>query len=278
MATYVIGDVQGCFDELQNLLEKINFNKNFDKLIFIGDVINRGPKSLETIKFIMSLGDSAEMVLGNHELVFLATSYNFLPDSRKKNTFYDIIDSPELNNIVNWLCNQKILINYDSYLITHAGIPHIWSPKKAKKRAIELESVLKNEESRKLFLSNLFSIEQSFWHKELISVKRWLCIANYFTRMRAINKKGKLNLNFCSSVDKLSKEWKPWFNFKNKKLKDNQKIIFGHWAALQGKTNNKQFIATDTGCSWGNKLSCFHIEKEEIISVNAIKQKKIKKG
>ena len=270
MATYVIGDVQGCYDELQLLLKKINFNRKNDKLIFAGDIINKGPKSLETINFIISLGKSAKVVLGNHEILFLAISYNYLPDNNK-NTFDDILSSDNLKKIQNWLCNQSILINIDNYFITHAGIPHIWSPKKAIKRANELELVLKNETTRKLLLANLFNNETIKWHKELEGLERWLYILNYFTRMRIISKNGELNLKYSSTIENIPKGFKPWFNLQHKKFKPEHKVIFGHWASLKGSTNIESAIAIDTGCVFGNKLTCYCIEEQKKYSINSIK-------
>lgn len=265
MATYVIGDVQGCYDELQLLLQKINFDIQKDKLIFAGDIINKGPKSLETVNFIMSLGDSAQVILGNHEILFLAVSYNYLP-SNNKNTFNDVIKAENLKEIQDWLCNQNLLIRIGDVFITHAGIPHIWSPKKAMKRANEVEFVLKNQTTRRLLLANLFSNEGDKWDKELEGIERWLCILNYFTRMRSIEKNGRLNLKFSSTIDQIPENFKPWFKLKHKKFTDKYKIIFGHWAAIKGETKDNNVIALDTGCVFGGKLTCYCIETEKIRS------------
>ncbi|GAB4223940.1 MAG: symmetrical bis(5'-nucleosyl)-tetraphosphatase [Francisella sp.] len=273
MATYVIGDVQGCYDELQLLLKKIKFDREKDKLIFAGDIINKGPKSLETINFIMSLGKSAQIVLGNHEILFLASSYNYLPSS-SKNTFNDILEAENIETIQSWLCSQKLLLRIGDVFIVHAGIPHIWSPKKAIKRANEIEFVLKNPITRKILLANLFSIECDKWDKELEGAERWLCILNYFTRMRSIDKSGRLNLTFSSNIDKIPDNFKPWFKLRHKKFKKKYKIIFGHWAAIKGHTQEDNMIALDTGCVFGGKLSCYCIETEKIYSVKALQSYK----
>lgn len=273
MATYVIGDVQGCYDELKLLLKKIKFNSQRDKLIFAGDIINKGPKSLKTLNFIMSLKDSATIVLGNHEILFLAISYNYLPSSNK-NTFDNILKAPNLKEIQNWLANQPVLIRIDNIFITHAGIPHIWSPKKALKRANEVEFILKNEITRKLLLANLFNNKGDIWSKELEGTERWLCILNYFTRMRTINKSGRLNLSFSATIDKVPENFKPWFKLKHKKFDKKYKIIFGHWAAIKGETNDDNVIALDTGCVFGGKLSCYCIENNKIYSIKALQSYK----
>ncbi|APC91967.1 MULTISPECIES: symmetrical bis(5'-nucleosyl)-tetraphosphatase [Francisella] len=273
MATYVIGDVQGCYDELQLLLHKIKFDIRKDKLIFAGDIINKGPKSLETINFIMSLGDSAQVTLGNHEILFLAVSYNYLP-SNNKNTFNDIIKAKNLKEIQDWLCNQNLLIRTGNVFIAHAGIPHIWSPKKAMKRANEVEFVLKNQTTRRLLLANLFNNEGDKWDKELEGIERWICILNYFTQMRTIDKNGCLNLKFSSTIDQIPENFKPWFKLKHKKFADKYKIIFGHWAAIKGETKDKNIIALDTGCVFGGKLSCYCIETDKKYAVKSFKSYK----
>lgn len=268
MATYAIGDVQGCYDQLTQLLDLINFDGDEDKLIFVGDLINRGPKSLETLRFIKSLGKSAKVILGNHDLYLLAVSYGYLPPS-KKDTIQDILDAEDKSELIEWLCHQKLLIQQDDYTITHAGLPPIWSTKKARKRAKELEFVLKTPVTRKLFLSNLFGDQPNLWDKSLEGINRWRCIANYLTRMRVCDDEGRLNFSYKASLDKVKDEWSAWFNIKNKSLKKNEKIIFGHWAALCGKTGKSQFIAIDTGCVWGNTLSAYCLESKQRFQVPA---------
>lgn len=273
MATYVIGDVQGCYDELQLLLQDIKFNKHKDKLIFAGDILNKGPKSLETVNFIMSLGESAQVVLGNHEILFLAVSYNYLPSS-SKNTFDNIVKAKNLKEIQEWLCNQSLLVKVNNTFVVHAGIPHIWSPKKALKRANKVEFVLKNPTTRRLLLANLFNNEIEKWNKELEGIDRWLCILNYFTRMRTIDKNGGLNLKFSSTIDQVPENFKPWFKLKHKKFENKYKIVFGHWAAIKGETKDSDTIALDTGCVFGGRLSCYCVETNKRYSVKALKSYK----
>ncbi|MBK2267918.1 symmetrical bis(5'-nucleosyl)-tetraphosphatase [Francisella philomiragia] len=273
MATYVIGDVQGCYDELQLLLQDVKFDKHKDKLIFAGDILNKGPKSLEIVNFIMSLGESAQVVLGNHEILFLAVSYNYLPSS-SKNTFDDILKAKNLKEVQEWLCNQSLLIKVNNTFIVHAGIPHIWSPKKALKRANEVEFVLKNSTTRRLLLANLFNNEMEKWNKELEGIDRWLCILNYFTRMRTIDKNGRLNLKFSSTIDQVPENFKPWFKLKHKKFENKYKIVFGHWAAIKGETKDSDAIALDTGCVFGGRLSCYCVETHKRYSIKALKSYK----
>ncbi|WP_119342727.1 symmetrical bis(5'-nucleosyl)-tetraphosphatase [Facilibium subflavum] len=261
MSTYVIGDVQGCYDELMMLLDKIHFQVGQDKLIFVGDLVNRGPKSLETLHFIRSLGKSAKIVLGNHDLYCMAVIYGYLP-LRKKDALTEILNAPDKFELADWLRQQRFLYQHKNHIITHAGIPPIWSVKKAKKRARELEFVLQTDVCYKLFLSHLFGNEPSLWNKNLQGISRWRCIANYFTRMRICNKKGKIDLDFKGGLDNIPEGWDAWFNIPNPKLKEKYTLIFGHWAALRGQTNKSHIIATDTGCVWGRQLSAYCIESK----------------
>jgi len=272
MSTYVIGDVQGCYDELVELLNIINFDRQNDKLIFAGDIINKGPQSLKTINFIMSLKESAQLVLGNHELLFLAISYGY--KANKSNSLQEILNSNQVHEIQEWICNQKMLININDCYVTHAGIPHTWSQKKAKRRALELESALSSMNTRQAFLQSLFYTKNKLWYKNIRLPYRWSSSANYLTRMRLINKHGKLNLKYSSDLNNLPKYWKPWFSFINNSFK-YKKIIFGHWAALNGITLNSNVIALDTGCVYGGELTCYCIDNQQIYHVKSKINKEI---
>ena len=179
-----------------------------------------------------------------------------------------------MREIQNWICKQKLIINIKDSFITHAGIPHMWSPEKAISRAQEIENVLQDNNSRKTMLSNLFNYENKKWDEKLAGVDRWISIINYFTRMRYINKNGKLEFKFKSENKNLEKKFKPWFSINNKDLQYNQKIFFGHWASLNGSTNKKNIIALDTGCVFGKELTCYCMEENKKYSVKAIKNYK----
>ncbi|MBK2124146.1 symmetrical bis(5'-nucleosyl)-tetraphosphatase [Fangia hongkongensis] len=268
MSTYVIGDIQGCYDELMELLDKISFSVTEDKLIFVGDLVNRGPKSLEVLRFIKSLGKSAKVVLGNHDLYLLALSYGYLP-ANKNDTLDDILQAKDKHELVAWLKKQHLLYQHDNHIITHAGIPPNWSIKKAKKRARELEFVLQTDICCRLFLANLFGNEPNRWRKHLQGVNRWRCIANYFTRMRLCNDKGVLDLSFKGTLGNSPENFDAWFNIPNPKIKSKYTLIFGHWAALKGVTNNPRCIAIDTGCVWGGALSAYCIDSKHIYQVSS---------
>lgn len=269
MASYVIGDVQGCYRELIQLLDKIKFNLDDDKLIFTGDLVNRGPQSLEVLRFIKSLGKAAKVVLGNHDLYLLAIAYGYLPTT-KKDTLNPILEAEDKNELVQWLRQQHFLYSHKKHIITHAGIAPIWSLKKAKRLGLELEFVLQTDICFQLFMSNLFGNEPNFWQDDLEAVNRWRCISNYFTRMRLCDQNGRLDFSFKVELKNKPDHLDAWFNIPNSKIDAKYTLVFGHWAALNGISNNPRCIAIDTGCVWGGKLSAYCIDTQEIHQVDAV--------
>ncbi len=271
MATYVIGDVQGCFDALIRLLDKIKFDAKHDQLIFVGDLVNRGPHSLKTLQYIKSLGTSALTVLGNHDLHFLCVALGHTK-IRTNDTFDDILQASNRIELIEWLRHQPLLIQRENYIITHAGIPPIWSTKKAKKRAKELENVIQCETSVNTYFASLYGDTPTRWNKELEGVLRWRMITNYFTRMRLCKKNGALEFKHKTTSSNLPDGYLPWFSHTKHKLQPNEKILFGHWAALEGKTDIEHAIALDTGCVWDGKLTAYCIERNQFFSVSAHKK------
>lgn len=269
MKSYVIGDVQGCYVELLHLIKKIKFNVKNDKLIFTGDLVNRGAQSLSVLRFVKSLGKSAKIVLGNHDLYLLAVAYGYLLTS-KKDTLNAILNAPDKEELIHWLRQQNFLYSYKQHIITHSGIPPVWSLKKAKCLASELESVLKEDISFQLFMSNLFGNKPDLWHNDLKAVNRWRCIANYLTRMRLCDQKGQLDFSYKGKLENKPIGLDAWFNFPNTKINPKYTLVFGHWAALNGVTNKTQCLALDTGCVWGRKLSAYCIETKKLYQVDTI--------
>ncbi len=269
MPSYLIGDVQGCYDELCALLQKIKFNPKQDKLIFAGDLVNRGPKSLEVLRLVKSFAKSAKVILGNHDLYLLAVAFGYLPLG-KKDTLQQILNAPDKDELMKWLRHQRFLYSHKKHVVTHAGIPPIWSLKKAKHLALELEFVLQTDMCFQHFMSNLFGNEPNQWNNELEGINRWRCIANYFTRMRLCNAEGRLDLNFKDELMQKPNGFDAWFNFPNPKIDSEYILIFGHWAALNGKTNNPRCINLDTGCVWGGQLSAYCIDNKEFYRVDAM--------
>lgn len=265
MAVYAIGDVQGCFDPLMCLLEKIKFDGTEDTLWFAGDLVNRGPRSLDVLRFIKNLGTRGIVVLGNHDLHLLATVFA----SRKlkpHDTFHDIINAPDKDELIHWLRHQP-LIHYDKSLncaMVHAGIPPIWSLKEAISLGGEVEKVLHSNNYIDYFQAMYGNMPMT-WHNDITGVERLRIITNYFTRMRFCKIDGTLDLDSKSGPNSAPTGFAPWFEYQNPALK-NTDIVFGHWAALEGQCSVNNIYALDTGCAWGGSLTALRLSDKRTFS------------
>lgn len=257
MSTYALGDIQGCYDQLMQLLEKINFSEQ-DSLWIAGDLVNRGPKSLETLRFLKSLGPRVIAVLGNHDLHLLAVHHG-KTHQRRSDTLQEILDAPDRDELMDWLRQQPLLVVDETlgYAMAHAGIPPDWSLKYARKRAAEVEVILRGDDAE-LFFENMYGNQPDCWHKELEGWDRLRVITNYLTRMRFCDKKGTLELKTKGSLDTQPEGYKPWFSQPRKAT--SLPILFGHWAALEGYAEHDNVFALDTGCVWGNQLTAMRLE------------------
>ena len=265
MAHYVIGDVQGCYSELQALVKKIKFNPNKDKIIFAGDLVNRGHQSLEVMDFCMRYKGSIKAVLGNHDFYLL-----YLIEHQKKNkSLKKVLDSKNIQKYHSWLKKLPLLLEIkiketkETFWISHAGIPYIWDIRMAKKLSKEIQTGMKDDSFK--ILKNIWGDTPKIWNSDLKGYKRSRTIINYFTRMRFLGKDGSLKLK--AKKNKADEIHVPWFNQTIKNLKENQYIIFGHWAALEGKTKLTNIIGVDTGCVWGNKLTAIRLEDRKLFQV-----------
>ncbi|MDA7788703.1 symmetrical bis(5'-nucleosyl)-tetraphosphatase [Gammaproteobacteria bacterium] len=265
MAHYVIGDVQGCYSELQALVKKIKFNPNKDKIIFAGDLVNRGHQSLEVMEFCMRYKGSIKAVLGNHDFYLL-----YLIEHQKKNkSLKKVLDSKNIQKYHSWLKKLPLLLEIkiketkETFWISHAGIPYIWDIRMAKKLSKEIQTGMKDDSFK--ILENIWGDTPKIWNSDLKGYKRSRTIINYFTRMRFLGKDGSLKLK--AKKNKADEMHVPWFNQTIKNLKENQYIIFGHWAALEGKTKLTNIIGVDTGCVWGNKLTAIRLEDRKLFQV-----------
>ncbi|MBZ2169189.1 symmetrical bis(5'-nucleosyl)-tetraphosphatase [Marinobacter sp. F4216] len=260
MTDYAIGDIQGCYDRLREVLGKVSFSPSRDRLWVAGDLINRGPSSLETLRFIEQMGESAQVVLGNHDLHLLAVAIGG-HQPRKKDTFADILDAPDHDRLVDWLRQQRLCIHDKkrNLVMAHAGIPHIWSVKQAVSLAQEVESVIRSRQAEEYF-THMYGNEPDRWSKKLEGAERWRVVTNYFTRMRFIDEHGALELSSKEGVDTAPEGYAPWFEFPRE---DDVRIVFGHWAALEGETGQDRFIGLDTGCVWGGALTIMNLDTGE---------------
>lgn len=266
MPSYAIGDIQGCFQALQNLLQVIQFNPQQDKLWFTGDLVNRGPESLAVLRFIRDLNQPV-IVLGNHDLHLLAVAYG-QAELKPQDTFQDILQAPDCLPLCDWL-RQQPLLHHDStlgYTLVHAGLPPMWSLTQSLNHAREVEVALQGKNHLD-FLANLYGDQPEQWSDGLSGLQRLRLITNYLTRLRFCDKNGKLELKTKgSSTHPSPTEFLPWFQIPNRKNKA-LKIIFGHWAALNGKTDDPHIYALDTGCVWGKCLTALRLEDGKRFSV-----------
>lgn len=260
MATYAIGDIQGCFSSLVQLIDKIEFNPKKDRLWLAGDLINRGSDCLNTLRYIFSLGNAATVVLGNHDLHLLAHAHGARP-LHPSDTLQSIMSAPDKTELLTWLQAQPLLHYCEKHnaAMVHAGIPPIWSVKKALKKAREVESVLQDTQLARDYFFNMYGDKPDTWIKGLEGVDRLRLITNYFTRMRFCTSQGKLELRSKNSPSYPPKGYAPWFSHPKNEW-GNTRIIFGHWAALEGKSSNPNCIALDTGCVWGGALTAYCLE------------------
>jgi bis(5'-nucleosyl)-tetraphosphatase (symmetrical) len=241
------------------LLERVKFDRGKDELWFVGDLINRGPQSLEVLLLARSLGDHAKIVLGNHDLHFLAVATGMQPP-RGKDTLDAVLQSPERDALVDWLRQQPLFYTDATlgYSMVHAGIPPGWSLARTQKRAHEVEQMLSS--SRYLdFLDTMYGDEPLRWSKELRGMDRLRMITNYLTRMRFCTADGTLDLIDKTHAESSRLGFLPWYRYPNPSL-ESHKLVFGHWAALDGKVEAKNIFALDTGCAWGGRLTLMRLD------------------
>lgn len=265
MTIYAVGDLQGCLQPLKCLLNDVGFNPAKDTLWCTGDLINRGPESLETLRFIYSLGDACVTVLGNHDLHLLAVAYTNAPQKRS-DTLNEILAAPDAGQLLQWLRRQPLIHHEHDYTLVHAGIAPQWSLAEAIERAAEVETVLRSDHYRD-FLSNMYGNKPKKWKPELEGYERLRVITNYFTRMRFCNENGKLDLSNKQGPEAAEPGTVPWFDVPGRPMA-GQNIIFGHWAALQGKTRTANIYPLDTGCVWGGSMTMMRLSDQALFHCN----------
>lgn len=267
MAIYFIGDVHGCYASLMKLLEAIQFNERADQLWFAGDLVNRGPCSLETLRFIIGLKDAAKTVLGNHDLHLLACAWG--GRSKAKDTFQDILQAPDREMLLDWLRQQPLVLHEPHYrwLLVHAGICPAWTLTDTLLYAQEIQKKL-IESNASQMIHHWYGNAPTIWHPELKAPERERVIINYFTRMRILDTQGQMELTFKQGKADIPNNYAPWFS-RPHQLPKGYRIAFGHWASLMGQTDDYPVMGLDTGCVWGQTLSAFRIQDEKIFQIKA---------
>jgi len=267
LATYAIGDIQGCLEPLQRLLKKIQFRFDRDQLWLAGDLVHRGHDSLGTLRFLYKHRHQVTAVLGNHDLHLLALAHGAKHLSEKEHDLARILTARDADQLLSWLQGLPLLVHKGEYTMVHAGIPPIWNVTKAQELAREVEHALADEAMAKAYFYGMYGNEPHCWNDHLIGIERLRSITNYFTRMRFCKADGTLDLITKRGPQAAHADYKPWFSFSNRKTK-NDKIIFGHWAALEGRADTKNIYALDTGCVWGGYLTALRLNDEEFFCLD----------
>jgi len=260
MATYAIGDVQGCYDELKTLLADTGFRRGRDKLWFVGDLVNRGPKSRDVLRFVASLGDAAISVLGNHDL-HLVAQYEGVEKLKEKDTFQDVLDAPDARELVDWLRRRPMMHVEGSYAMVHAGILPNWSVEKALELGREVEQALAARNYRD-FLSRMYGNGPEAWRDGLTGWDRLRLIVNAMTRMRFCSRDGRMQLDAKGRTP--PRGYCPWFETRPEA--EETTIVFGHWSQLGLKLRERQ-AGLDSGCVWGGKLTAMRLEDRKLFQV-----------
>jgi bis(5'-nucleosyl)-tetraphosphatase (symmetrical) len=258
MAVYAIGDVQGCFDELQALLELIAFDPADDRLWFAGDLVNRGPKSLETLRFIRGLGSGASCVLGNHDLHLIAMAHS-QPLDNGDHTLDAILQAPDRDELIDWLRHQPLLHHDDTlgFTMIHAGLPPQWDLQLAQRCAHEVEAMLRSDRLVE-FIAHMYGNKPARWSGKLSGWKRLRFIVNCFTRLRFCDAEGRIKLKHKGPPGSQPASLRPWFEIPGRASRD-MNIVFGHWSTL-GKRDDPGIYPIDSACLWGGQLTALRID------------------
>ena len=259
MAVWAIGDLQGCLVELETLLERIDFSPGRDRLWFVGDLVNRGPASLEALRFVTGLGDDAHVVLGNHDLHLLAIARGGARLRRGDQALQEILDAPDRERLLDWL-QTRPLLHHDAavgWTMVHAALPPQWDIALARRCAAEVESALRGEHSGHL-LGTMYGNQPDRWRDDLDGDDRLRFIVNALTRLRVCDPSGRMLLEFKGPLEEMPDGVVPWFRAPGRGWA-GARIVCGHWSAL-GYVDENGVLGLDTGCVWGGALTAQRLD------------------
>ena len=256
MATYAIGDIQGCYSALRRLLDKIEFDAARDRLWLVGDLVNRGPQSLAVLRFVKSLGTRAVTVLGNHDLHLMVVAAGIVAPHRG-DTLNAILRAPDRDELLDWLRNRKMMHAAGRYAMVHAGLLPQWTIAKALSLAHEVERALRRADYGE-FLRHMYGNQPDRWRDDLRGYDRLRVITNVLTRLRLCTADGRMEFAHKGAPVDVPRGFKPWFDVPRRRHRAT-KILFGHWAAL-GLYIGSNVVGLDTGCVWGRKLTAFRLK------------------
>jgi bis(5'-nucleosyl)-tetraphosphatase (symmetrical) len=267
MATYAIGDLQGCFTSFEHLLGEIGFNATRDRLWIVGDLVNRGPQSLEALRFVKALGDRAITVLGNHDLHLLMVAEG-RAKLHKGDTLDAILAAPDRSALLDWLRGLKMMHAEDEYAMVHAGLLPAWSILQALDLGHEVEQALRGSDYRSL-MAHMYGNQPDRWEDTLTGYDRLRVIINAMTRMRLCTPDGRMEFSHKGKLEDVPAGYLPWFAVPNRNSA-NATVICGHWSAL-GLRAEKNLLALDSGCLWGRRLSAVRLEDRRVFQVSCPK-------
>lgn len=268
MAVYAIGDIQGCFKPLRALLERIGFQHARDRLWFTGDLVNRGPQSLEVLRYIHSLGERARVVLGNHDLHLLSV-WAGSGELKRDDNLRPVLEAPDSEELMQWLRHQPLLYEEPGfpYVLVHAGVPPAWTLDEARAHAREIETALRGPDLGNFF-RHIYGDRPARWHSGLRGWDRLRFIINAFTRMRYCDADGALLLDYKGAPESAPSGYYPWFATPSRRFQSQGvTVICGHWSTL-GLRRETGLLAIDTGCLWGGQLTAARLDgKPQIIAM-----------
>lgn len=264
MSIYAVGDIQGCYAELQQLLEQIRFDPAQDQLWLVGDLVNRGPDSLQVLRLVKSLGESAITVLGNHDLHLLAVAAGTVT-LHYSDTLDEVLAAPDSEELLTWLRQQRLLHVHDEHVLVHAGLLPQWSVKQALSLAHEVEDALRGNDYV-TFLARMYGNSPRGWDSDMRGYKRLRVITNAFTRMRVCTEQGEMEFKFKGEINSIPHGYFPWFDVPER-ASANATMVFGHWSAL-GLKVEPHVIALDTGCLWGGPMTAIRLEDRQLFQVS----------
>jgi bis(5'-nucleosyl)-tetraphosphatase (symmetrical) len=255
VSRHAIGDIQGCCDELRALLSRVGFSTDRDRLWFVGDLVNRGPQSLEVLRYVRALGDNAIVVLGNHDLHLLALACGG-HNTRRSDTLGEILRAPDRDTLLEWLASRPLAYFEAGDLLVHAGLVPQWTVETTLELAREIERALRDD-PRNLF-NHMYGDEPDHWSADLAGTDRLRFAINVLTRVRVCTNEGRINLHIKGKPPAADSPWRPWFDIESRRTR-GARVIFGHWSAL-GLVMRKDVIGLDSGCVWGGALTAVDLD------------------
>lgn len=264
MSIYAIGDLQGCYAELQDLLAIISFNPEYDRLWFVGDLVNRGPESLEVLRFVKGLGDRAKVVLGNHDLHLVLRAEGLGRDG-KGDTIAPVLAAPDRDELIAWLRGLPLFHVDGEYALVHAGLLPQWSVTRAAELADEVAAALSRKKRYIDFLEHMWGSKPDRWQDDLEGWDRLRVVVNAMTRMRFCNTDGVMEFHAKGKPGDAPDGYLPWFAIPQR-ASQTHTIVCGHWSALGLRVEDK-LLALDTGCVWGGKLTAVRLEDRKVFQV-----------